>query len=345
MTDSTASATPNAPQNVFITHADSAAGRAIVKAWVQQGARVVGSTRHGAAGAAVIRRLGAVPAHTDLTREGDIRGMLKMIKADLVIDLSSMQVNQLPFQPLHADTAALDVVPLLNAAYAAGVERLIYVSFLGALPSAAHADHADDHHHAPHIVDESAELSRDHEAFRALARAESVLLKSDRNVTILRAGYVYSESDPTLEALVRALKAGRPLPNAPAHASFVHAADLAAAVVLAVQAEALPSRVYHIADDHSLSLNDFAAQLGAALGVGAPLRLPLLNVLVGGLQAVLLNHSVHITNTRAKAELGWQPRFPTVAAGFEQILLEWRAAEALALLPASTSQSTALAKA
>jgi nucleoside-diphosphate-sugar epimerase len=342
MTESTASAAPQAPQNVFITHADSAAGRAIVRAWVQQGARVAGSTLHGAAGAAIIRRLGAVPTHTDLTREGDIRSMLKMIKADVVIDLSSMQVNQLPFQPLRVDPAALDVVPLLNAAYAAGVDRLIYVSFLGALPSAAHTD---DHHQAPHIVDESAELSRDHEVFRALARAESVLLKSDRNVTILRAGYVYSESDPTLEALVRALKAGRPLLNAPAHASFVHAADLAAAVMPAALADALPSRIYHIADDHSLSLNDFAAQLGAALGVGAPLRLPLLNALAGGLQAVLLNHSVHTTNARAKAELGWQPRFPTVAAGFDQILLEWRAAEALALLPASTSRSTALMKA
>lgn len=341
MTEPVASTTPEA-LNVFITHADSLAGRALVKAWVKQGAKVAGSTAHGTAGANAIRSLGAIPTYTDLSREGDIRSTLKMTKADVVIDLSSMQVNQLPFRKVTVTPAALDVVPLLNAAHAVGVKRLIYVSFLGALP----AEHHDDggHHHSPQPIGETAELSRENEVFRALARAETVLLKSDLNVAVLRAGYVYGDHEPAMDALVSAMRGGRPLLNAPAHVPFVHADDLASAVILAAQAEALPNRVYHIADDHPLSFNEFAARLGAALGIGAPLHLPLLNIMVSGLQETLLSHSVHVTNALAKAELGWQPRFPTVDEGFAQMLLEWRAAEAPAL-PAPTAEETALVKA
>jgi nucleoside-diphosphate-sugar epimerase len=339
MTEPVTNAMPETPHSVFITHADSAAGRALVEAWVKQGARVAGSTVHGTAGAAVIRSAGAIPTYTDLSREGDIRSTLAMIKAEVVIDLSSMQVNTLPFSKVDVNPAALDVVPLLNAAHAAGVKRLIYVSFLGALAGTGHDDHAHSHEAAA----ETAELSRDNDVFRALARAESVLLKSDLNVTVLRAGYVYGDRDPAVEGLVRAMKAGRPLVNAPAHVPFVHVDDLATAIVRAAQAESLPSRVYHIADDHPLSFNEFAARLGAALGIGAPLHLPLLNVLVRGLQETLLTHSVHTDNALAKAELGWEPRFPTVDAGFAQMLLEWRAAEAPAL-PAPTPPEAGLVK-
>lgn len=339
MTEPVTSTTPEAPHSVFITHADSAVGRALVEAWVKQGARVAGSTVHGTAGAAAIRSAGAIPTYTDLSREGDIRSTLAMIKADVVIDLSSMQINTLPFSKVDVNPAALDVVPLLNAAHAAGVKRLIYVSFLGALPGAGHDDHAHGHEAAA----ETTELSRDNDVFRALARAESVLLKSDLNVTVLRAGYVYGDRDPAVEGLVQAMKAGRPLVNAPAHVPFVHVDDLAAAIVRAAKAESLPSRVYHIADDHPLSFNEFAARLGAALGIGAPLHLPLLNVLVRGLQETLLTHSVHADNALAKAELGWEPRFPTVDAGFAQMLLEWRAAEAPAL-PAPTPPEAGLVK-
>ncbi len=341
MTEPVTNTTPEAPRSVFITHADSAAGRALVEAWVKQGARVAGSTVHGTAGAAAIRSAGAIPTYTDLSREGDIRSTLAMLKADVVIDLSSMQVNTLPFSKVNVKPSALDVVPLLNAAHAAGVKRLIYVSFLGALPGAGHDDH--DHGHSHEATPETIELSRDNDVFRALARAESVLLKSDLNVTVLRAGYVYGDRDPATDALVQAMKAGRPLVNAPAHVPFIHVDDLAAAVLRAAQAESLPSRVYHIADDHPLSLNAFAARLGAALGIGAPLHLPLLNVLVSGLQETLLTHSVHADNALAKAELGWEPRFPTVEAGFAQMLLEWRAAEAPAL-PAPASPEAGLVK-
>lgn len=341
MTSSEASTTPEAPLSVFLTHADSLVGRALIKAWVKLGAKVAGSTAHGTTGASIIRSLGAIPTYTDLSRERDIRGTLALTKADVVIDLSSMQVNQLPFHKVNVNPAALDVVPLLNAAHAAGAKRLIYVSFLGALPAEHHDD--GEHHHAQPIA-ETAELSRDNDVFRALARAESVLLKSDLNVTVLRAGYVYGDHEPAMDGLVSALRSGRPLLHAPARVPFVHMDDLAAAVVLATQADALPNRVYHIADDQPLSFNEFAARLGTALGVGAPLHLPLLNIMVSGLQETLLNHSVHVSNALAKAELGWQPRFPTVEAGFEQMLLEWRAAEAPAL-PAPAAQERGLIKA
>lgn len=326
------------PLSVFVTHADSMAGRAIVAALIGEGAKVAGSTTHGTRGAAAIRRLGAVPTYTDLSREADIRSTLLMTKADLIVDLSTTLLNDLPYAKTSLTPAMFDVVPLLNAAHEVGVKQIVYVGFLGALGASDHHDH--DSHGQPALADEHTELRRDNDIFRALARAESVLVKSDFNVVVLRAGYLYGQHSAGMDALNNALRAGRPVADGPGSAPLLYLQDLVSAVLTVIHSEHVPSRVYHITGDTPMTFDAFAQRFSEMLGVGAPLHLPILSA-ASGLQATLLNQSVHASNGLAKAELGWSPAYPTVNSGLEHMLLQWRASEALAL-PAPVTDDKAL---
>lgn len=332
------------PLSAFVTYADTSAAHAIIRALLKQGYKVAASTTHGTKGAAAIRALGAVPTYTDLSREADIKSTLHMTKADVVIDLSATLANVLPFSKVTVNTASLDIVPLLNACHAIGIKKLIYVGFLGALGNTG-GDHHDDHGHAhPATASESTELSRDNDVFKALARAESVLLKSDFNVVILRSGYLYGDHSAALDSLVATLKGGRPVIKGSGVAPFVHVDDLASAVLIAAEQSDIPSRVYHISGDSPLTFDAFASGLGEALGVGDPFYLPVLSTMTSGLQETLLNQSVHVGNGLAKTELGWSPKYPTVAEGIERMLMIWRANEVHAL-PAPKTEASALVKA
>jgi nucleoside-diphosphate-sugar epimerase len=327
----TAEQTVQKPLSAFITYADSAPGRSLVRALTARGWKVTGATPNGTAGAVAIREDGAIPTYTDLQREGDVRSALLLSRADVVIDLSSTLVNQLPFARPTADTARLDVVPLLNACHALGVGKLIYVSFVGVYGETGEA-----------LADENTDVSRATDVQKALVRAESVLLHSDFNVYVLRAGYLYGQHSPAIDRLVAALKGGRAVPRGRGVVSFVHVDDLRDAVLKVIDAENLPNRLYNVVDDAPVSFDAFAAALGTALGVGAPLQLPF-TLGVSAAQEALLAQNTRATNARARAELGWQPAYPTQAAGIERMLLLWRAEEAPAL-PAP-AQETALVKA
>jgi nucleoside-diphosphate-sugar epimerase len=346
MTD-TAVLTPpvEKPLSAFVSYADTGIGRAVVRALLKHGYKVAGSTANGTVGAAAIRALGAVPTYTDLSREADIRSTLHMTKADVVVDLSGSLANALPFTKVGVDTTKLDVVPLLNACHAVGIHKLIYVGFLGALGNTGGDHHDEGHGHGHHdTASESTALSRDNEVFKALARAESVLTKSDFNVVVLRAGYLYGDHSPSLDALVAALKGGRPVVKGAGVAPFVHVDDLADAIVIAAQQRKIPSRVYHITGDTPLSFDAFATRLGEALGVGDPFYMPVLSTMTSGLQETLLAQNIHVSNGLAKTELGWSPKYASVVDGVERMLMIWRAEEAPAL-PAPKSTETALVQA
>jgi 2-alkyl-3-oxoalkanoate reductase len=334
MSETTALSTAVQPLSVFVTHGDSVVGRALVRQLVKRGAKVAASTANGTHGAHTIRQDGGVPTYTDLHREADIKSTLLMTKADVVIDLSATALNHIPLVKNTPNLAHLNNVPLLNACHAVGVKKLIYISSVVAY---------GDTHGAS--VDETAPLSRENDFFRALARAESVLLNSDFNVFVLRSGYLYGGHTPALDAIATMVTSGRPAISGKGVNSFTHVDDLTSAILKTVDAESLPNRLYNIVDDAPISFDGFVAQLGEGLGVGAPLYLPVLSSLgISGLQESLLNQSTLASNARAKAELGWTPQYPSQQHGIERMLMTWRAEEAPAETPTSAT-SMALVKA
>jgi nucleoside-diphosphate-sugar epimerase len=96
----------------------------------------------------------------------------------------------------------------------------------------------------------------------------------------------------------------------------VRVEDVAAACVVAAE-RAPDGSLYHVVDDHPIRYYDFAALTARALGVGAPRRLPtwLARLVSGGDPVRAVVRSARSSNARIKAQLGWQPRYPTAEVG------------------------------
>lgn len=84
----------------------------------------------------------------------------------------------------------------------------------------------------------------------------------------------------------------------PIRRNFVHVSDLVAAISRALTAPVARQRLYNICMDQPVDYAEVAAILAETQGLGAvPLRSRF--------------HSVHLSNARARAELGWRPAYDT----------------------------------
>ena len=76
--------------------------------------------------------------------------------------------------------------------------------------------------------------------------------------------------------------------------------------------------MYNISDDEPISMSDFLQQFTQALGTRPPRTIP-----VWLAAAPLLIEAAFVTlrlsNDKAKQELGWTPRYPTVRDGLREL--------------------------
>jgi nucleoside-diphosphate-sugar epimerase len=154
---------------------------------------------------------------------------------------------------------------------------------------------------------------------RAKQEGERLVRASGLPAVVLRPSHVYGPGGWYAQELIPRLRqpgrfavigSGRNLWD------VVHVQDVADAVVLAVE-RAPSGSTYHLVDDEPLSYYEFMALTAAALGVGAPRRVPVaIARLVAGSNAVdAVVRSARSCNQRAKRELGWQLRFPRSREG------------------------------
>jgi nucleoside-diphosphate-sugar epimerase len=99
--------------------------------------------------------------------------------------------------------------------------------------------------------------------------------------------------------------------------SFCQIEDAATATLLALE-RARPGTVYNVCDDDPAPVREWLPALARAAGAPMPRRLPVwLARMVGGEALVsMLTDARGASNLRAKAELGWVPRWPTWREGF-----------------------------
>jgi nucleoside-diphosphate-sugar epimerase len=100
--------------------------------------------------------------------------------------------------------------------------------------------------------------------------------------------------------------------------SFVHIEDAAAATVAAVD-HGQPG-IYNIVDDDPAPVREWLPVLARALGAKPPRRIPrwLARLAAGETATIMMTDALGATNTKAKRELGWQPRHPSWRQGFTQ---------------------------
>ena len=304
--------------NVFITGGSDPIGLALTRMLVAAGHRVIGMT-DGSDGASRVREAGGLPVFADPVRAGEIRGMLVMAKADVVIHAAPMSANEIPFtawdytpEQLIDETAAL-----IEAAREAGVERALHLSYALVYTLA---------HNTTETAGEDAELAQSDDPFLTAALDAERMMQDELNAVVLRVGYIYSAYSAAMRSLDARLKAGTPIPAGSADAAnWVYQGDLLAAVGLALNHSG--PALFNIVDDAPTAPAEFLRYLATAQGLNPPASPPRL---LGGLFAdrlvtERLDRSARASNTLAREQLGWQPAFATFTAGLENVLRSWRA--------------------
>ncbi len=313
--------------SVFITDATSGVGRAVVRAFVREGYRVIGTTDLGTVGATVIRSLGGIPVYPDLYRQSELKSLVQMARAELIIHLAPQRLNQVPqiTGPYDSEGKLLDTVgSIVEIAGQLGVKRVIYPSF-----AYLYGDSGGE------WVDEEAHLSQDETFLRHAQDAESAVLDGGIYGVVLRAGYVYDGQSVGLRALASAIRDGRPVAKGEGYANWIHAEDLASAILKAAQrpiADNVVAEVLNIVDDSPASPSAFTESLAQLMGLTSPSGLNFFaRMAQPSMQKWLLAQSLRVSNARAKAALGWSPRYSAHAMGLEQVLLTWRAEDSVAV--------------
>jgi nucleoside-diphosphate-sugar epimerase len=102
--------------------------------------------------------------------------------------------------------------------------------------------------------------------------------------------------------------------------SWVHFDDAASATVLAVEQKAVG--VFNIVDDEPAPVSEWLPYLAACAGAKRPRRLPrwLARLLAGEMIVGMMTQGRGFCNAKAKAELGWELRYPSWRQGFRDEL-------------------------
>src|SRR5215472_18788276 len=206
---------------------------------------------------------------------------------------------------------------LLAAARAAGTRRFVYqsIAFLYAL-------------RGPSVVDEDAAVATEApEPFGSTVRAtmegERLTLDTEGiEGVVLRYGQLYGPGTyfaPDGYFARQARKRQVPIVGGGAGMfSFLHVDDAASAAVCAVTRG---QGVYNVVDDEPAPGREWIPVFARAVRAPRPLRVPrfVATLMVGSWAARTLTEGRGASNSRARTELGWRPRYPSWRDGlFDQ---------------------------
>jgi nucleoside-diphosphate-sugar epimerase len=308
---------------IFVAGATGTIGMPVVRRLLGAGHEVIGLTRTNG-GAAILEEAGAKAVIGDALDRTGLERIIQAARPTHVLHL-------LTALPKAGATRARDLVAtnelrirgtenLLRASIAAGVKRIVAESFviaygvgdLGGEPlpesrlgSGVHRDPA-----VQAIVDATRSLESQ------MAGAANAI-----ETVVLRFGFIYGPGVPSTAAMFEALRHRR-LPlirGAAGVGSFVHIDDAADAVVAALE-QGRSGAVYNIADDHPIGMTGFLVEAARALGAPPPRSVPRwLARLVAPLGAELVASRTPMSNARARRELLWTPRYPSLETGLRQV--------------------------
>ncbi|MBX3485648.1 SDR family oxidoreductase [Phenylobacterium sp.] len=108
--------------------------------------------------------------------------------------------------------------------------------------------------------------------------------------------------------------------------SRIHVDDLAAGLAASI-ARPRAGAAYNLCDDEPTPNSDVIACAAGLLGVAPPPEVPLSDAALSPAAQRFYAESKRVSNARAKAELGWRPRYPTYREGLAAILEAERAGE------------------
>jgi len=305
---------------VLVAGASGVLGRRIVRQLVARNHTVVGLTRSGTA-EATVRSLGGDPRRADLFDADAVAQAAK--GCDVVIRAATAIPTKVRTGP--KDWAMNDRIrregtrSLVAAVARVGARAFLQESVVWAVGTLDGRPFDED---APPANDPVLASALDGE--RIAREAGSV---DGFDTMALRCGGFYSADGWHTRILAESIARGRPVligRQRPVW-SMIHTDDAAGAFVTA--AEATKTGVWHIVDDRPVPLAEFLGELAHRLDARPPRRMPrwLARMFLGRYGTRILSSSFSTSNARFRRDFGWQPSFPTVAEGLEEVVTSWRA--------------------
>jgi nucleoside-diphosphate-sugar epimerase len=317
-TPEAAEAEENQPLSVFITDGVHSVGRTVAQQLVKDGHKVTAVVANDRE-AELVRADGSLPVYADLTRMGEIKGMMLMAEATIVVNVLPQRVNYPPVKKADFTAERLEATnhAVVEAAKAAKVDFFVQTSATF-LYGDAEGQLVDEDSNTPHTDDALVE---------AMHAVETSIAASGLDYCILRAGHVYGSSK-MMQEIVSAVRASRSLATGDGHnaVSWIHSDDLAQAVVLALYQQP-NGEVFNVVDDEPGTPASFVDALREELGISQDSGFAALSRLLNPAKAnkAILNTSYRTGNDKIRERLGWQPKYPTRETGIEYTLLGWRA--------------------
>jgi nucleoside-diphosphate-sugar epimerase len=303
---------------VFVAGATGVLGRPLVRALVQAGHEVTGTSRT-AERAATVHAAGGTGIVCDALDRDAVFTAVSAAAPEVVIH----QLTALPdsFAKLRKGSEATNRLRregtrhLVDAAVAAGARRVIAesIAFLYA-PN------------GPEVVAEDAPVwAVAPEPFGsmigALGELERTVLGTDGiEGVVLRYDALYGpgtwyapDGDVTAQVRKRLLPI---VGSGGGITSFVHVDDAASATVCALDHGA--PGIYNVVDDEPVTYRDHLPEFARLAGAKPPRHVPrwLVRLIAGGVAATSVTEQRGASNAKAKRELGWTAKYPTWRDGF-----------------------------
>jgi len=305
---------------VLVAGASGVLGRRIVRQLVARNHTVVGLTRSGTA-ETTVRSLGGDPRRADLFDADAVAQAAK--GCDVVIRAATAIPTKVRTGP--KDWAMNDRIrregtrSLVAAVARVGARAFLQESVVWAVGTLDGKPFGED---APPANDPVLASALDGERIAREAGSADGF-----DTMALRCGGFYSADGWHTRILAESIARGRPVligRQRPVW-SMIHTDDAAGAFVTA--AEATKTGVWHIVDDRPVPLAEFLGELAHRLDARPPRRMPrwLARMFLGRYGTRILSSSFSTSNARFRRDFGWQPSFPTVAEGLEEVVTSWRA--------------------
>jgi nucleoside-diphosphate-sugar epimerase len=305
---------------VFLAGATGAIGRPLVAQLRERGHEVIGMTRSPQR-AEALRAAGAEPAIADaLDRDAVVRAVREARPDAVVHQLTAIPALIDP-RRIARDFVLTDRLRtegthnLLAGAREVDAKRFVAQSiafvYAPGPPGALHV--------------ESDPLVSPEQAPRSFRRTAGAVAELERSVLgadgiVLRYGYFYGPGSSIARAgtMADALRKRRIPIVGPGTGvwSFVHVEDAAAATVAALERSG--PAIYNVVDEQPAPVAEWLPAFAAAVDAPKPIKIPTLlaRPLAGSYGIQTMVHVQGADGSKARRELGWQPRYPSWREGF-----------------------------
>jgi nucleoside-diphosphate-sugar epimerase len=298
---------------VLLAGASGAVGTPLTRQLVAAGHEVVGVTRS-QANAERLRSTGAEAVVADVMDRESLLAAVRDVRADAVIhELTALGSTKM--REAMRGTNALrtsGTAHLLAAARAVGAHRFLTQSIV---PGYGYRDHG------PHVITEDEPFAEPQPGLfasgvAAIRSAEEQVFSADEmEGIVLRYGGFYGQDSITRMIVNLVRKRRLPVPSSGGgYVTLIYLEDAAAATVAALE-KGHAGQAYNIVDDEPVRWADYLDALAAELGARRPWRVPTWMVRAIPYLGAIMTTSMHVSNAKAKRQLGWDPAVPTYRQG------------------------------